>query len=157
MQVAQIGRHRAPGGGGLRPLLPDPRQRLVHQLGRVLEAQGGRVDAQTQRVDWQPLRTPGRGAGICGDSSRQVHAASLAPFVGGDCSVGATGADIRSMAIAHSAIHLHSQMQHTPAAVLHERLQAWRGPRPGDAALRLKDPLVQGGTARALQQIDLAV
>ncbi len=61
------------------------------------------------------------------------------------------------MTIAHSAIHLHSQMQHTRATVLHERLQAWRGPRSGDAALRLKDPLVQASTARALQQIDLAV
>lgn len=62
------------------------------------------------------------------------------------------------MEIAHSAIRLHSQTQHTRATVLHERLQAWRGPRPGDAGgappTRGQGPTAAG--PRPSAQVDLS-
>ncbi|MFN3611070.1 hypothetical protein [Tepidimonas sp.] len=62
------------------------------------------------------------------------------------------------MEIAHSAIHLHSQMQQTRATVLHERLQAWRGPRPGDAggAPPTRVPASTAAGSRPSAQVELS-
>lgn len=62
------------------------------------------------------------------------------------------------MEIAHSAIRLHSQAQHTRATATHERLQAWRGPRPGDAGgtPTPRGPAPTAAGPRPSAQVDLS-
>lgn len=62
------------------------------------------------------------------------------------------------MEIAHSAVRLHSQTQHTRATVVHERLQAWRGPRPADAGGTppTRGPGPTGTGPRPSAQVDLS-